>query len=165
MKWYIACAGVSLLTGGSTPKASQVRKMTSVGCPATQGILALRMNSIGYAPRVFSVIDVSWKSTWCVVLVEDDVLQHRAEAERLEDVGLRLRRQVDRLGVAAALDVEDAAVGPAVLVVADQQPLRDRPRASSCPCPRGRTGATTAPVARSAVAEQCIDRTPRFGIR
>jgi hypothetical protein len=47
MKWYIACAGVSRLTGGSTPNASQVRKMTSVGWPATQGILALRMYSIG----------------------------------------------------------------------------------------------------------------------
>ena len=32
--------------------------------------------------------------------------------------------QVDRLGVAAPLDVEDARVGPAVLVVADEQALR-----------------------------------------
>ena len=56
MKWYIACSGVSRLTGGSTPKASQVRKMMFFGCPPTQGILALGMNSIGYAPRVFSVM-------------------------------------------------------------------------------------------------------------
>src|SRR6476620_10712874 len=29
MKWYIACAGESELTGGSTPNASQVRNTTS----------------------------------------------------------------------------------------------------------------------------------------
>src|SRR3954469_17460235 len=46
MKWYIAWVGESLLTGGSTPKASQVRKMMSVGCPAMQGILAFGIESI-----------------------------------------------------------------------------------------------------------------------
>src|SRR6516225_8840023 len=54
MKWYIAWAGERKLTGGSTPNASQVRKMTSLGWPATQGIFALWMNAIGYAPLVFS---------------------------------------------------------------------------------------------------------------
>src|SRR5436190_18280364 len=44
IKWYIACAGDSELTGGNTPNASQVRKTTSVGWPAMQGIRALRMN-------------------------------------------------------------------------------------------------------------------------
>ena len=33
------------------------------GCPPTQGILALGMNSIGYAARVFSVRLASSKST------------------------------------------------------------------------------------------------------
>src|SRR6476646_4916289 len=33
MKWYIAWAGESALTGGSTPNASHVRTMTSVGRP------------------------------------------------------------------------------------------------------------------------------------
>jgi hypothetical protein len=47
MKWYIACAGVSRETGGRTPKASQVRKITSVGWPAMHGIFALSMDSIG----------------------------------------------------------------------------------------------------------------------
>ena len=42
---------------------------------------------------------------------------------RLPDLGLGLGREADRLGVAAALEVEDAVVAPAVLVVADQQPL------------------------------------------
>ena len=59
-----------------------------------------------------------------VVLIEHDVLQHRAEAQRLEDVRLALGREVDRLGVAAAFDVEDAVVAPAVLVVADEMALR-----------------------------------------
>jgi hypothetical protein len=39
--------GVSLLTGGNTPNASQVRKMTFFGCPPTQGIFAFGMYSIG----------------------------------------------------------------------------------------------------------------------
>ena len=32
-KWYIACPGDSFATGGSTPKASHVKKMTLSGCP------------------------------------------------------------------------------------------------------------------------------------
>ena len=47
--------------------------------------------------------------------VELDVLEHRAVADRAEDLGLLVRAQVDALGVAAALDVEDPAVAPAVL--------------------------------------------------
>ena len=95
--------------------------------------------------------------------VVDDVLQHRAEPQRLEDVRLALGRQVDRLGVAAALDVEDARrrvqqcssspmscrFGSAESVVL---PVPDRPNSSD-----------ERPVVGSAVAEQCIDRTPRFG--
>lgn len=34
--------------------------------------------------------------------------------------------EADALGVAAALDVEDAVVGPAVLIVANQRPVRVR---------------------------------------
>ena len=59
MKWYIACSGVRRLTGGSTPNASQVRKITFFGCPPTHGIFALGMYSIGYEQRVFSVIEES----------------------------------------------------------------------------------------------------------
>jgi hypothetical protein len=57
-------------------------------------------------------------------LVEDHVLQDRAEADRVPDLGLALARQPDALGVAPTLEVEDPAVGPAVLVVADERPLR-----------------------------------------
>ena len=54
------------------------------------------------------------------VLVEHHVLEHAAEADRVPDLRLALFGQLDALGVAAALDVEDAVVGPAVLVVADE---------------------------------------------
>ncbi len=39
------------------------------------------------------------------------------------DLGLPFLREADHLGIAAALDVEDAALAPAVLVVADQRAL------------------------------------------
>ncbi len=53
--------------------------------------------------------------------VEVHVLQDGPEAaRRLEDVRLVHRGEADGLGVAAALEVEDAVVPPAVLVVADQ---------------------------------------------
>ena len=88
MKWYIACAGDRALTGGSTPNASQVRKITSVGWPAMHGIRALRMKSIGIgAARVLR--DAGVGEVDGVVLVEHDVLQHGAEAQGLEDVRLR----------------------------------------------------------------------------
>ena len=63
------------------------------------------------------VIDVA-------IFIEHDVLEHRAEAQRLKDVRLVFRREVDRLRVAAAFDVEDAVVAPAVFVVADEMALR-----------------------------------------
>ena len=53
--------------------------------------------------------------------IEHDVFQHRAEAgDRRIDLRLGGRRQVDHLGVAAALEIEDAPRAPAVLVIADQ---------------------------------------------
>src|SRR4051812_11892995 len=58
-----------------------------------------------------------------VILVEHHVFQHRAEAERLENVRLALGGEVDRLRVAATFDIEDAIVAPAVLVVADEMAL------------------------------------------
>ena len=57
--------------------------------------------------------------------IEADILQHRAEAQgRVVDLGLGLARQLDGLGVAAALEVEHAVRAPAVLVVADQRAVR-----------------------------------------
>src|SRR3954470_13060624 len=120
MKWYIACSGVSELTGGSTPKASQVRKITSVGWPARHGTFALWMNSIGYAPRVFSVMVVSVKST---DRSSSRTTFSSTAPKRLKNIGLVLGRQIDGLGIAAALDIENAIVAPAVLVVANQEAL------------------------------------------
>ena len=57
------------------------------------------------------------------IFLEHDVFQHRAETERLENVRLAFRGQIDRLGVTAAFDVEDAVVAPAVFVVADELAL------------------------------------------
>src|SRR5688572_9021739 len=57
--------------------------------------------------------------------IEVDVLEDRAEAASGgEDVRLVHRRQADGLGVAAALEVEEAVSAPSVLVVADEAPLR-----------------------------------------
>ena len=57
-------------------------------------------------------------------LVDRDVLEHGAEAVHgLPDLRLGVGRETDRLGVAAALEVEEPLVAPAVLVVPDQQPL------------------------------------------
>jgi hypothetical protein len=69
--------------------------------------------------------------------------------------------EVDDLGVAAALEVEHAAVGPAVLVVADE------PR-SGIGRERGLAGARQPEeqrrVARRPMfAEQCMESTPCFG--
>ena len=58
-------------------------------------------------------------------LVEDHVLEHRREAvRRRPDLGLGRRRKTNDLGVAAALEVEDAVGRPAVLVVADERARR-----------------------------------------
>jgi len=55
--------------------------------------------------------------------VVDDVLEDRPEAlRRRVDLGLRLLLDPDRLRVAPAFEVEDAAVAPAVLVIADEMP-------------------------------------------
>jgi hypothetical protein len=56
MKWYMTCSGVSRLTGGSTPNASQHSSTTLRGCGPTHGMRALSMKSIGYDARVFSVM-------------------------------------------------------------------------------------------------------------
>ena len=56
--------------------------------------------------------------------VDDDIFQHAAEADSVPDLRFAFARQADRLGVTAAFKVEHAVVGPAMLVVADELPLR-----------------------------------------
>ena len=56
-------------------------------------------------------------------LVVDHVFQHGSEPQRIKDLRFGLPSQIDRLGVTATFDVEDAVIGPAMFVVADQLPL------------------------------------------
>jgi hypothetical protein len=55
-----------------------------------------------------------------MIFIEHDILKYRPEAQRLENVRFALGREVDRLRVAAAFDVEDALIAPNVFVVANE---------------------------------------------
>jgi hypothetical protein len=93
------------------------------------------------------------------VLVEHHVLQDRPEVERLEDVGLALAGQVDRLGVAAPLDVEDARI----VQQCSSSPMSRRFGSAESvvlPVPESPKSTEERPETRSAVAEQCIESTP-----
>mmetsp|Transcript_74233 Transcript_74233/g.174227 ORF Transcript_74233/g.174227 Transcript_74233/m.174227 type:complete len:206 (+) Transcript_74233:705-1322(+) len=59
-------------------------------------------------------------------LIEDHVLQHTAEANGIVDLWFLLPREVDALGVAAALDVEDTLGRPDMLIVSNEFPGRVR---------------------------------------
>ena len=97
-------------------------------------------------------------------LIDDDVLEDRPErARRPVDLGLRLRVEADHLGVAAALEVEDAVPAPAVLVVADQRAVRlGRERRLARP---GEAEEIATSPASPTFAEQCIGKTPSSGSR
>ena len=75
--------------------------------------------------RVFSVFEFVVEVGNPRLRIERHVLHDRAEAfgGRI-DLRLRLARQLDRLGVAAALEIEDAVAAPAMLVVADERAVR-----------------------------------------
>ena len=95
-------------------------------------------------------------------LVDDDVLEDRPEgAGRLVDLGLRLGGEADHLRVAAALEVEDAVVAPAVLVVADQRALgigRERRLARAGEAEEDRDVAVVADVRRAVHREDALER-------
>ncbi len=106
---YIAWSRERRAIGGRTAKASAARKTTELGCPARFVGSAFAMRSSLYAARVFSVFDVVVEID-DARLVDRDVLEDRPERPRRPpDLRLGLRREPDHLGVAAALDVEDAA--------------------------------------------------------
>ena len=99
-------------------------------------------------------------------LVDRDVLEHGAEAvHRVPDLGLGLGREADRLRVAAALEVEDAVVAPAVLVVADQQARSGSAESVVLPVPESPKKTATSFPSRDTFAEQCIGMTPSSGSR
>lgn len=56
--------------------------------------------------------------------VVDDILEDGTELDSVEDIGLLLGREVDALSVATTFDVEDASVGPDVLIITDQETVR-----------------------------------------
>ena len=96
--------------------------------------------------------------------VDVDVLEDRPEAPgRGEDVRLVHRREADRLGVAAALEVEDVVAAPAVLVVADEAPQRigRERRLARAREPEEDDESPACPT----LIEECIGRTPSSGIR
>jgi len=108
-----------------TPKASAVRKMD-----------VLRMTGAAGARRVRNVVERIGRTgvlgLGAVIVVrhtadriEDHVLQHGAEpVGGVPNLRLGLLAELDGLGVAAALEVEDAVRAPAVLVVTDQDAIR-----------------------------------------
>ncbi len=55
--------------------------------------------------------------------IHDDVFEHCAEADGVPDLRLFLLREIDALGVASALEVEHAAIAPAVFIITDQLAL------------------------------------------
>ena len=59
-----------------------------------------------------------------LVVVQNHVFQYGAETQRLENIGFALRCEVDGFRVAAAFDIEDAILAPAMLVVSDEMTLR-----------------------------------------
>src|SRR5579863_5076967 len=58
------------------------------------------------------------------MLFENDILEDASEADGVVNLRLVFLREPDALGVASALEVEDAVGAPAVLVVTDETPVR-----------------------------------------
>ena len=114
---------------------------------------------------MFSVMPVGVEVDRAGRRIEHHVLEHGAEhLGRGVDLGLGLGAQPDHLGVAAALEVEDAAVAPAVLVVADELAGgvgRERGLAGAGEAEEDRPCRPSGPT----LAEQCIGNTPCAGSR
>ena len=121
------------------------------------------MKCSGYDARVFSVIDLILELYAARDRIEDHILEDRAEhLRRAVDVRLALRREIDHLGVAAALEVEDAFGRPPVLVVADEARARGSADSVVLPVPDRPKNSAVSP-ALPTFAEQCIESTPCFG--
>ena len=96
------------------------------------------------------------------ICIDRDILEECVAADCIVDVRLGFLVEVDDLGIASALKVEDAGIIPAVLVIADQKTLRIGRE-------RGLTGARETKehsrvlAVHIVFAEQCIDAMPRSG--
>src|SRR5215471_6323219 len=58
--------------------------------------------------------------------IEGYIFQHAAESQGIPDLRLILLRELDALGIASALEVEDAVGAPAMFVIADEIARRVR---------------------------------------
>ena len=93
---------------GMTAHASELRLLDEVGRVRRTCVLGQR-----------GVRQIQNAGLW----VSDHVLKHGPKAtSRGIDLGLRLGREIDDLGVTAPFAVEDSAVAPAVFVIANQSP-------------------------------------------
>ena len=127
-----------------------------LGWPARFAGSAFGICSSLYAARVFSVFESSSRST----TPRSSTRRSRGSSRTCASCcrsRLGLGGETDHLRVAAALEVEDAVVAPAVLVVADQRARRDPRRASSCRCRKGRRRSRRR-RAWPTFAEQCIGK-------
>ncbi len=120
----MASSGVRRATGGQDAEGvgGEHHDRRGVAGALLRDVVGDRLQRIGAAgvlgDRVVVQVEASRRR------VHDHVLEHRPEGVgRGVDLRLRVGREADDLGVAAALDVEDAVLAPAVLVVADQRPL------------------------------------------
>ena len=152
---------VSLAIGGITPKASAVSMMMFFGMPGAAGLRGVgdEIERIGGAGvlGLGAVVEIRNARD----RIDHHVFHDRAEAVRGRvDLRLRLGREPDALGVAAALEIEHALRAPAMLVVADQRAFRIGRE-------RGLAGAGEAEeqrdVARGADVGRAVHRHHAFG--
>src|SRR5262245_42434918 len=70
-------------------------------------------------PRIFGnavIVVIRHVSNW----VENNVLQHTPEADRIPNLGFVLLRQLDALGVTSTFEVEYSVPAPAMLVITNE---------------------------------------------
>ena len=124
-KWYIACSGDIAAIGGRTPNASAASIMMCLRVPHRALLRSPRDigKGIGRPGVLREVVVVQVDPPR--LGIHPDVLEDRPEHPRRPvDLRLHLLGEPDHLRVAAALEVEDPPVAPAVLVVPDQVPRR-----------------------------------------
>ena len=114
-----------------------------------------------YAARVFSVFESSSRSTtpFSSIATFSRIVPNVCVVRKIS--GSAAAREADHLRVAAALDVEDAVVAPAVLVVADQRALGiggERRLAGAREAEEDRDAPVGADVGRAVHREDALER-------
>jgi hypothetical protein len=115
--------------GQCTEAGIQASSMTGSQSPCQVGEGPSRVDSEGCRSLITqcswhpSSLD-RWHGTHNAGRVHDNILEYGAKVNGVPDVGLLCGGEIDALCVAAALDVEDAAVTPAVFIVADERSPR-----------------------------------------